>query len=876
MNVIRSWQGRGTLPVEKRKRPTAEEFFDGKDPRKRSKADRDRDRDKREEEANEYKIRGTAGTENATDTARGGKLPHSSSSSYQLKQPKPLRVDTTRAVDDLDPPSPAFTPAMAGEPLRDTLDNFAQSIQSSASLTTQQDFKAHQLTAHDKDRQRQQRHGSIYTTLAEDAETKFDALENSSVALKRQAEQVSSLRASTLSQLAGRMETVGEQVVAPSGNSAGQSRNEKAVREQLTQLEDKLAAAQTDIVALRQQAVFRDDLDQVVHKSDLEQVLHKSDLEPVVTQDDLQRSLRAVAHKDDLRRLVDKDDLDRYMTKYALDPMKSKLYEQKVNIEGQFTDCKTDVSRLAKRITDAVLLTEGRNQEGKETQARNAKLFEDLTARFSETQTKLSEIGKTTADQDEGLTNLREGINRHESSLAEITAFVRGDGGGDGKPSLEKVVDAKSKKLLDIQESIGHLRSTTRELTERLDGVATRVDQTATQSHSEPESHLGLDFQELRDEFVAFRKDQKNVDDCVSSDCETLEKKLNEQTQNITLLSDELQRTKVEMGKQWSHSLGLITASRPTQPPTPPQQARPFTPLEPDRFKLQELSNTIEALKDQTKALEIVSSAQQQKFEAQKHDVVDNFLKRSLEPWRKEADKSFGALNVAYNQLIKANDNKDVELKRLTTEMFNHYSSLRARFTTLEKDIDLEKALDPSHKAHDRKAREVVNDHSGRIEELSKRVDRHAVNLSQKVEKNAKDIALVTSTTQSLENRVEDLARASKGHYLEKDLLHPASESDRGIPDDSATIHNLRNTDLLEYVDEDSDAPLRGRNRQSHRDTRGESSEGGPRSSRGDRGNDTTLSPLLKRKRQSDTLSPQDDDLVTRRANGKGYRIREQ
>lgn len=80
MNVIRSWQARGVLPKEKekRKRPTADAFFDTEsgDPRKRAKADYEREQRTEEVVLDEYKIRGQSAS--TTGTGGGSGAPPSS------------------------------------------------------------------------------------------------------------------------------------------------------------------------------------------------------------------------------------------------------------------------------------------------------------------------------------------------------------------------------------------------------------------------------------------------------------------------------------------------------------------------------------------------------------------------------------------------------------------------------------------------------------------------------------------------------------------------------------------------------------------------------------------------------------------------------
>lgn len=811
-------------------------------------------------------------------------------------------------------------------PLLDTLTSFAQSIQSSASLTTRRDLAAHQLAVQDKDRQRQQRYRDVFTTLVEDAESKFDTLDKSSANLAMQADQKSAAQALISGELAARMQTAESQVPTPATNGSDPSRNEKALREELAQLRNELEEARKDMKSLRHKVCFRDDLEQVVHKIDLE---------GVVSQDGLEKSLRGIVRKDDLRRLVDKDSLDGYMTKYGLEPMESKLAEHKAEIIRVDKDI-TEVLRVTQQqkqdgeqvqilndkhfdaFTKSITIIEAKmseighvtgvlKQEGMQSETRNVKCFEDLTTSVSRTQAKLSDIEHATGLLTEEHAEHEKKLLHQQKSLTKLTDSVHGDDNGE-ELGLNKIIDTGSQDIVKIQDSIEDLRDSIQALTESHSGIATSVEQYTAQPLVGSEPRVAKDLEHLREDFDQLLAEQKGKDDCVSSDLEKLENMAKVHEYNIELLREELRRIDGDLAKQSPHSLPLTTTSRPTQPPTPPLQSRAFTPQEPDRIKIHEVNSTLQELKDQTNALETVFSAQQQKFDgltsdyvvscmvnrmmqiyphhpnnlptqvaqlqiqitqiSQRQGIVDHFLLVNLSPWRMEADKQLAARAAAETQMLKTRDNKDAEVNKHLNDVRAYLAGLNTRLTTLQNNIDGEKASDLN-----RITRELVNIYGDQIKSLFKQVNETEIGYKKAVGQLATSFASVKESVQDLDDRIRGLPRAS-GQAIPGNRSHDTApdfeQLGREIP---AAFPDSRELDGWGPL-EDSDAPLSGRKGQSNGDIYRESSEEEPLSSRRGHIKDLTPTSALKRKRHTDTVSLLDDDSGTRRTNGKGPLVR--
>ncbi len=788
-------------------------------------------------------------------------------------------------------------------PLLDTLNRFAQSIQFSASLKTQQDMTAQQLAIYEKDRQRQKRLSSVFTTLVEDTDTKFDALNQSFATLEKHAEQKSADQDLISRELAQKLETKEEQpgpVVCCSDTLA----HEKAVQKQLGKLQRELKEAKEDIA---------DFLGKVKH---LAQIVHKSGLEhseQVVRQNDLEKSLRGVVHKEDLRRLVNKDDLDHYMTKYGLDPMENKLAEHRADlacevnrVEIKLGEYKTDVAHLDNKITDILLVTQERKKEGDEANTRNVKCFEGLSTNISKTQANLSLMEQTTAMLKDNQVAARMAIDEQERAFAVLSIIVCGAGDNE-EPGLKKLFEDNSRKLAKIQESTEQLRESLQSLGEARADVATVTNQSSVHANTKPDPKLKEDLVVLRNELDKLKEDQRGKDDCVSSDIEKLENLAKEQDNNIALLREDIRRTNTELGRQWSQTLALSTTSRPTHPPTPPIQSRAFTPQDVDHVKLQELNTTLQELKTQTNALETTISAQQQKFDGLTSDHVvscmvtqmihlyphhpnslpnqvaqmgihinqvgkrqahtDHHIVHNLDPWRLEVNKKLDA-RPADTQLLQLSQNHDhriTELTRAFNDTRNDVHTVVNRINALQTDVEKQKGSDLAITA-----KASFNQYRDQVLSLINRVDAIEAGHNITTRQFANTLHVVASDVTALNHHLKSLPDTPSQAKSKKEITNPSSEPDWILANSDATIRNSKSIDAFGNASDDSDVPLSGRQGRSKGDADARSIDENPLDKSSGWGKLTAFVSPRKRKRPSEALFLENGDQDSpRRVNGK-------
>lgn len=801
-------------------------------------------------------------------------------------------------------------------PLLDTLNKFAQSIQSSASLTTRRDLLAQQLASQDKDRQRHQRYNGAFTTLVEDTESKLYALGKSSATLEKQVENRSTAQALISSELAEKLQTTEVQVATLNLRADGSETpvNEKVTQTELAIFRTELRKVQEDIANLRRKAIVQSDPEQTVSKTDLA------------------KSLRGYVHQEDVLRSINKDDLDHYMTKYSLDPTEHKAdvarldrkisdiqfvtQQQKQDGQNTIRDCHvplesklagqiTEVARLDRKIADILSVTQQRKQDAKEADIRNAKCFGDLTISISRTETKLSDIEQGTGKLKEQYAAVKKGLGHQEESLARLTTLVCGDLSSD-KPGLKKLIEDGTQEIAKTQGFVESLRGSIHGLSEAHASTLTTSEQSSAQAVVRPDPSLNQDMVILREELDALKEEQKGKDECVSSDIEKLENLARQQIDKVALLQEEIRRTSVNLYKQPYHSQSLTTSTRPTQPPTPPQ-SRAFSPQEADRLKLHEVTVALQELKDQTNALETLSAVQQQRFDgltsdylvqcmvarmthiypnhpsslpnqvtqigiqvnhiAQRQSAIDHFLQNSLNPWRIEVDKKLAARPGADVQLSKILDAKVTEVTKALSDTRTCLSSLGTSLTTLQNDFDRQKASDPVSRTL-----EFANLYSDQIKSLIDRVNVLEAGQNTMTETFTAVMSDITTLNKYLLINSGGTSRQSRSREEVREL---GAEPDAEAREPLVTVRDSKSIEIFDDLTDDSNAPSDRLKDRSNVRAQEDSSEEQPHSSRIDYSKDITPSSTRKRKRHSDSLFLENHDSVARLVSVKDQRTLE-
>ena len=725
--------------------------------------------------------------------------------------------------------------------LFDTLSKFASSIESSAGLGIRQEQINQQLVTHQKERARNQRYETSFTTLIEQSEAICDAIEKSAASIESQIEQKSGDQAQISYELATNLE-------APQAISRETLSKDNALIGEIAELKTELRKAREDISILQGRVVLSEHLEQVVHKSDLEQYIHQKDLE---------KTLSGLVQEE---RLVSKDHLDRYMKKYGFDPLEARIAEQSINM-----------ALLGDKMTKW-------KQDQEDAAMRNSKFLGNLTTRL-DTFEQLTISDKTELEE-------------QRLALVKLSTCIHGDSQKE-VPGLSTIVEEGLKKVAKIQETV-ESNNTVAEaaLTANSSSKFESIVATLTNNlEALKEEQMGKnDFHSS--DLEKLEKTAKDQEESILSLKKGLEGatiELGRQWSHILTISVTSRPTQPPTPPlqsraftpqdadqikfhEFNASLEELKTQTNALETTFSAQQQKFDGLTSEHV-VQSMVNQMTCMYPSHASLSNqvgqISSLVNSLSTRQMH--ADHFLASNLGPWRLDVDKKLDACAAPNAQLLQSFQHHERKIGELTTAInsLNGYfgTAVAERIDKIRADVDRQKKnLDSTDKL---KADMIEN--SNLLKAFIHRVNQVEAELKKDIERLMSELGGAAAAFTDLGGRrIISVHKAvadrtdSRSHIVD---LGSQSDSEVGHADVIIRDSKSVDTPTPDHASDDSDAPLRGlKGRSIGRSTTGPPERGSVVDLIGLDG-DVTTSPH-KRKRTSG-MDP-DTHETARRMSGKG------
>ncbi|KAM0805308.1 hypothetical protein BDR22DRAFT_392341 [Usnea florida] len=502
-------------------------------------------------------------------------------------------------------------------PLLDSLNCFAQSIMSGASLTVRRDLVKQQAIGQQKERDRQSRFDSTFLTLIEDAESRSEGMEKLSLTIEKQTELSSEAQSNCAVGLASQLQEPG--VSDTSSSVLGQGRLEDslaALKAAFKTAEYKAAKRETDDT--RERGRFKDDL--ADFKADLKAAgkdisyLNRE----AVTADEFHKKLRSLPNKDELRALATKDELQGLIGKDELrrttsDMVHKRVTEALVPTEKKLASFSMDNAKFDERLRSLEVVTQERYGAVEE---KHQQAIARLDTTLQETQMELSRLERIVQDQKQHNASIKVDLEAQNKALTNLDAYVRRDSGNED-PSLDEIVKRHSEQIQLLQQcdekpcetvvqnqdipaipnkgsspqmSIASSATDTR-IEEEFKSIHSKID--ALMSEQQDFNLIRQDLDTLKldgEKFVLMRNDldslineEKLKDAGVAEGFETIEESLNRQHEDMARLKNE-----VRLVRQSQASHPILN-----HPPTPPFAGASTSPRQADHQKLQDVEITL-------------------------------------------------------------------------------------------------------------------------------------------------------------------------------------------------------------------------------------------------------------------------------------------
>ena len=533
-------------------------------------------------------------------------------------------------------------------PLLDSLNCFAQSIMSGASLTVRRDLVKQQAIGQQKERDRQSRFDSTFLTLSEDAESRSEGMEKLSTAIEKQMELSSEAQSKCAVGLASHFQEAGISDTSSSVRDQGRLESSLAtLKAAFKTAEVKTAKRETDDT--RELGRFRGDL--ADFKADLKAA--RKDISylnrEAITADEFHKKLRSLPDQDELRALASKDDLQGLISKDELrrvtsDEVHKRVTDALVPTEKKLASLMMNNANLDKKLRSVEIASQKHHDAVEEKDQQAIARLDRLDTSFQETQTEFSRLELIVQEQKQDNAVIKVNLETQDKALTNLDACVRRESGNED-PSLDEIVKRHSEQIQLLQEcyekpcetvvqdqdilavpntgsSISNASSAAdARIEEEFKSIRGKFDAITSEQQSFHLIRQDLDTLILdREKFVLMRNDldslineEKLKDASVVEGFESIEESVNKQLEEIARLKNE-----VRLVRQSQASHPILN-----HPPTPP----PFTgvsasPRVTDHQKLQDVEITLSKLTKTVQTLELFVNSQQQKFDGLTSDRI--------------------------------------------------------------------------------------------------------------------------------------------------------------------------------------------------------------------------------------------------------------
>ena len=567
-------------------------------------------------------------------------------------------------------------------PLLDSLNCFAQSIMSSASLTVRRDLVKQQAVGQQKERDRQSRFNSTFLTLIEDAESRSEGMEKLSMAIEKQTELSSEAQSNCAVGLASQLKETGISDTSSSVHDQGRLESSlAALKAEFKTAEYKAAKRETDDT--RERGRFKDDLaDFKADLKDARKSISFLDRE-AITADEFHRKLRSLPDKDELRALATKDELQGLISKEELrrvtsDEARKRVTEALIPTEKKLASFSIENANLNEKLRSVEVVSQERYDavEGKDQQA--IARMNCLDTSLQETRVELSRLERIVQEQKQDNATIKVDLETQDKALTNLDAYVRRDS-SDENPSLDEMVKRHSEQIRLLQQcykkpcetvvqnqdvpaipntgsspqmSNASSAADTR-IEEEFKSIRSKVDALTSEQQDLPQIRQDLNTLKLDGEnFVLMRNDldslineEKLKDAGVAEGFEMLEGSLNKQLEEMARVKSE-----VRLVRQSQASHPILN-----HPPTPPFAGASTSPRQLDHQKLQDVEITLRKLTKTVQILELFVNSQQQKFDGLTSDrIVQHMVHQMQQMYPHHPGNLVGLVNqtVARLQMV--------------------------------------------------------------------------------------------------------------------------------------------------------------------------------------------------------------------------------
>ena len=519
-------------------------------------------------------------------------------------------------------------------PLLDSLNAFAQSIMSAASLTVRRDLTKQQAVGQQKERNRQSRFKSTFLTLIEDTESRVEGTEKVFTEIEKQIDLSSQAQSNNAIALAARLLKQAEVSEAPSG-----AHERARLKEDIADVKVDLETTKREIGNSRDYGCFKDDIADL--KADLQAARKQIDNlnREAITPDELRKKLRGLATQDELREMVTKDEVRGLVTKnelrrVATAEVRKHLSESLIPTDEKLASMTLENASLNEKMKGVEAFTrkhcETAEEKGQEQSSRLETFLTNLRM-------DLNRLELTIQDQTTDYASIKVDLGAQHKVLTDLSTCVWPDP-SNNVSSLDKLVMRNSDQIKSLQQDCEKIKETiqqTQDLQAASKIVSPEVSTASVKADTELKEEVrlirsGLEyckaeqetFKQIRHDLDALKVDREqlvlirtDLDSLINEEnlkdvgvvqgFEAIEERINRQHEDLVRVQNEIRLVKQSQASHMGSN----------HPPTPPLVNASMSPRKSDQQKLQDVQMELKTLTKATESLRLFVSSQQQKFD---------------------------------------------------------------------------------------------------------------------------------------------------------------------------------------------------------------------------------------------------------------------
>ena len=563
-------------------------------------------------------------------------------------------------------------------PLLDSLNGFAQSIVSVASLTARRDLAKLQAVGQQKERDRQSKFKSVFLTTIEDAESRLEGVEKVSMGIEKQIGLSSMTQYKVASALASQLQRAEIPVARSSARDRGRLGDDiadikadlKAVKKEIDNTRDRVSKGvdnargrvPEDLTGLKADLkAIKTEIDNIRCRIPEDLTELKADLKATgkeigylnreaVLFPELHKKLLGLATKDEIRDLITKDELRGVPTKKELrrvtaDEVRKHVTEALVPTENKLASLTLESANLNRKIEDVGAVTHKHYETAEAKDQQQSSRFSNLDTSFSDMQMELNRLELIIQKQRQDSAAVKGDLDVLDKVLTDLDTYVRRDP-SNSVSSLKKLVMRNSGQIQLLQQDWEKLNETVRQnqgmkAASRTESLS-KASEVSVRTNTRIEEEMKLirsdldalkleqeEFKKFRHELNALKADREKVG-LIRTDLDSL---INDEKLKDVGIAEEFEAVEESLNKQRKDLAHLqkeiMLVKQPqaadtvlNRPPTPPFASASTSPRESDSQKLQNIEMGLMKLTNITQGLELFVNSQQQKFDGLTADHV--------------------------------------------------------------------------------------------------------------------------------------------------------------------------------------------------------------------------------------------------------------